>query len=674
MEKKTDENAYHQKCTCCRKQLPISKFMVSDKKYSTCKSCRVLSAKKRLAAKNKIKYFCNAIKPNKEKCINKASPDLEHRYCIKHKNQLVYEKDPPGTRRCTSHYSCEGYGGLRAILNESENIKCTSCLEKENNKDRTVYQEIILNNECAMLNESDKLQCIDCKEICDIDEMHEFRGKHTNRCKMCIYKQRIVESKRIRDPEKRKETSRNYENQPEVKKRRKEYRLAHPELYRLACKLSRERKKKRDPVKYYKERAEYKNKYYRSHPEIYKRETFRRKTMPRISYSVHRRRCNRDSICDFLTFDEYVNLVHEKCYYCGYKHEIYLNGIDRIDSNDAYYMDNCVTCCKMCNMMKNTTNKETFILMCVHIANYKCTLSTENDKTFPDNSRFFPEVFNNFRGCCYSDYKARAIRMNKDFEITKEQFQEIIKRPCYLCGKETKKGYHGNGVDHVNNNEGYTLKNCESCCGNCNYMKRDYDIWDFIYQCNRVAINHIEELKDLRKKWTVSFHHIKNHHKFSISNVDRLSYVEYSFVDEENFDDTNLCYDSDDDEYDMSCGSFDDELEKLVDEKINGKKVKVIKKKKEPSVKEANREFVDMIYKDEYRKDNDDQYDDHRLYSLNPIERGIMTQIRRDHYQEENEKEAAQKTDKVCNRQQENNDNVKQKQKPKPKKYIIFDD
>lgn len=54
-----------------------------------------------------------------------------------------------------------------------------------------------------------------------------------------------------------------------------------------------------------------------------------------------------------LTKDEVSKLLTSNCYYCG---KPIAMGIDRIDSNKDYTIDNCVPCCGMCNIMKNKFN------------------------------------------------------------------------------------------------------------------------------------------------------------------------------------------------------------------------------------------------------------------------------------------------------------------------------
>lgn len=79
-----------------------------------------------------------------------------------------------------------------------------------------------------------------------------------------------------------------------------------------------------------------------------------------------------------ISFDEFINLSTHECFYCGREESIEIrdvrrdvkdgirnrtivsdtilkcNGIDRIDSNDGYTLNNSVTCCKHCNFAKNS--------------------------------------------------------------------------------------------------------------------------------------------------------------------------------------------------------------------------------------------------------------------------------------------------------------------------------
>ncbi len=68
-----------------------------------------------------------------------------------------------------------------------------------------------------------------------------------------------------------------------------------------------------------------------------------------------------------LSFDEYVRLIKESCYYCGNKlckPVRRMVGLDRLDSNLGYEISNVVSCCYVCNVMKNNflTPEETKVV------------------------------------------------------------------------------------------------------------------------------------------------------------------------------------------------------------------------------------------------------------------------------------------------------------------------
>lgn len=73
-----------------------------------------------------------------------------------------------------------------------------------------------------------------------------------------------------------------------------------------------------------------------------------------------------------LTENEFVKLITSDCYYCGsspkntnkkfrtYDKKFRYNGIDRIDNTKGYEIDNCVSCCVICNKAKSTLHIDEF--------------------------------------------------------------------------------------------------------------------------------------------------------------------------------------------------------------------------------------------------------------------------------------------------------------------------
>lgn len=167
-----------------------------------------------------------------------------------------------------------------------------------------------------------------------------------------------------------------------------------------------------------------------------------------------------------LKFDEsntetVIKMFYDSCYYCERSYNgINSNGIDRINNGKGYYINNVVSCCTTCNMMKNVLDFNTFIERIVHI------LSLYNFC----KPMFFTDVFMDHISGSHRDYKKCAQKHKREFNLEPKDFLSIIKGNCYLCGKPNS-GTHRNGIDRINNDYGYSVDNCASCCTSCNYLK-----------------------------------------------------------------------------------------------------------------------------------------------------------------------------------------------------------
>lgn len=67
--------------------------------------------------------------------------------------------------------------------------------------------------------------------------------------------------------------------------------------------------------------------------------------------------------------------------------------------------------------------------------------------------------------------------------ISLEEFTQIVQRPCTYCGDKNRT----KGIDRVDNKEGYTLNNSESCCKQCNYMKNNWTVDEFLSRINKIC-------------------------------------------------------------------------------------------------------------------------------------------------------------------------------------------
>ena len=84
----------------------------------------------------------------------------------------------------------------------------------------------------------------------------------------------------------------------------------------------------------------------------------------------------------------------------------------------------------------------------------------------------------------YSTYKQNARKRGLVFDLVKRDFHVITDSRCYYCGVRPDPP---NGVDRVENGEGYILGNVVPCCWTCNRMKSDLTLQEFLDHCARVA-------------------------------------------------------------------------------------------------------------------------------------------------------------------------------------------
>jgi hypothetical protein len=100
----------------------------------------------------------------------------------------------------------------------------------------------------------------------------------------------------------------------------------------------------------------------------------------------------------------------------------------------------------------------------------------------------------------YYGYKSDATKRGLAFDLSKERFKELTQLNCYYCGRKPNQlyyrrkngGYIGNGIDRVNNNDGYIEENVVPCCRQCNYAKGSMHIDDFEKWIKKVYNNLFE--------------------------------------------------------------------------------------------------------------------------------------------------------------------------------------
>jgi len=85
----------------------------------------------------------------------------------------------------------------------------------------------------------------------------------------------------------------------------------------------------------------------------------------------------------------------------------------------------------------------------------------------------------------FKQYFRNAVKRDFVFELTIEEFTELVCSPCYYC--QHKKADEVNGIDRYDNLKGYTKENCRPCCEECNRMKLTYDPAFFVERAKLIT-------------------------------------------------------------------------------------------------------------------------------------------------------------------------------------------
>ena len=374
-------------------------------------------------------------------------------------------------RYCRNHKR-----GCKTILEPSYKKRaCESCLEKDRLKDKRCRERVKNSGFDA---ETEQF-CNTCNKVKGKDCFIGLDGNITKTCNNCREQGNIRDKKR--DKEHRNELARVASKNPNQVQRKKEWVKNNRDKVVNTWMTHRQRQIQNDVEAYRKRQAEIAKQWREANPEKVKVINDKKKQSVKVHKSNYIRTAQYKGLEYCLTDEEFCQLVNMNCYYCGMEEEDKLMGIDRKDPNKGYIIANCVPCCKMCNFMKGSLCDNTYIGRAYHILSHHKLVEGQYiyNTLFPD---------------CHSDkgyitYRKEAISRNKEFSLSEQEFYTTICDPCSICGKLDSET-HQNGIDRIDNDIGYQTGNIQSCCGECNFMKREYPLIEFLGKLADICITH----------------------------------------------------------------------------------------------------------------------------------------------------------------------------------------
>jgi hypothetical protein len=468
-------------CSGCKKSYYLPEGV------KTCTNCKERGKQAKITAKEAV-ILCAS-----DNCKFKRS--VENNYCMKHQLCIfVDETAALGKRVCKQYVR-----GCRAQLDaDYSKSACEECLVKEREKDRARrgYAQ-------TTVPVQNKQVCTTCCKSLDEDQFIGQTGGKTKTCSVCREANRIQDMKR--DKEHRNELSRIAEQKPERKAVKQEWNENNYEKVVLKGLNYRQRQIEADIDQYLNKNAENAKQWRDRNPEKVATNNLNKINSVHLQYGVYTR-CARDKNLEFnLTLNDFTVLTEQPCHYCGSIQERGFNGVDRVNSEVGYVNDNCVSACSMCNYMKASLSENAFLGRVEHILTYNGRIQ----------GRLFPEMFPDYTSASYVDYNKRASKKNLDFVLSRDEYLCLITQDCYLCGKNSN-SQHLNGIDRIDNNKGYSLDNVKSCCGGCNYMKKNYVLEDVlnkfmhIYSFNIVHKNSVPTDSIVRQKMDDIIQQVEN--------------------------------------------------------------------------------------------------------------------------------------------------------------------
>lgn len=199
-----------------------------------------------------------------------------------------------------------------------------------------------------------------------------------------------------------------------------------------------------------------------------------------------------------------VYKAHIKCVKCGSEQTILATHINRckckqcsIISTEQSHIGEIIGCFKLLDFDHRNGNTLYYKVKCItcgHISikSLRTMWSRKSSGCEKCKGRGKVPTLEAPINAYYHNYKKKAEERGLDFDLTKEEFNNLIFKDCVYCGAEPVEGtsidkkhnktgvpFKINGIDRIDSNKGYSVNNCVPCCSICNRMKLDHTLEKF---------------------------------------------------------------------------------------------------------------------------------------------------------------------------------------------------
>lgn len=439
--------------------------------YRLCRSCRSRAKAPSVSDRG---VCAGTVIATGEKCTFKADANG---YCGNH--QLEHwkkQQEFDGRFRVCKGYTrgCKNLLGLNYRYANCDACRITARATDTHRDGRLLIQA--QNN----VSYSTELLCVICKTSKSAETFVTSVGIFSHKCGGCLDKQRATDSARDRSDRSYAE----YDSRPEVVARKKVWVSQNLDKVHTYSKTYREKQKQLLGVSVYnKQQADIAKSWRAAHPEHMQARYDRDKADLNRKLKTYKRSAKKRKKQFLLSDNEAMGFFMDVCYYCNNPpiEGVDLNGIDRKNNSLGYTYDNCVTACKMCNKMKkNAWSDDDFVMVSEHILTVHGFV----------NGSLHPELFHDHKSHAYYDHFIYQNSCDRDLDVklSRTDFGQLKSQSCFLCGKANT-ATHSNGIDRMLNSVCYVRYNCNACCGDCNNMKSDYDLYDIMSRLLLVYTN-----------------------------------------------------------------------------------------------------------------------------------------------------------------------------------------